>query len=67
MRRIITTKATCTKRLGIGAVRINNEERIKNERSSDGGLSMWNWRGRSKGGLIQPYSSGLGRSPTVGL
>ncbi|CAN7015600.1 unnamed protein product [Brassica oleracea var. botrytis] len=54
MRRIMTTDATTTKKLGTGAVRISNEERMKKEtscamwRRSDGGLSMWNWRGRSK-------------------
>ncbi|KAH0885225.1 hypothetical protein HID58_061321 [Brassica napus] len=63
MRRIMTTDATTTKKLGTGAVRISNEERVKKEtscamwRRSDGGLSMWNWRGRSKGGF-QPHSNG---------
>nr|VDD10657.1 unnamed protein product [Brassica oleracea] len=63
MRRIMTTEATRTKKLGTGAVRISNEERMKKEtscamwRRSDGGLSMWNWRGRSKGGF-QPHSNG---------
>lgn len=66
MSRIMTTEATTTKRLGIEAVRISKEERMKKEtscamwRRSDGGLSMWNWRGRSKGGF-QPHSNGRGR------
>ena len=61
--RIMTTEATTTKRLGIGAVKISNEERMKKETSCamwrrlDGGLSMWNWRGRSKGGF-QPHPNG---------
>uniref|UniRef100_A0A0D3CC83 Uncharacterized protein n=1 Tax=Brassica oleracea var. oleracea TaxID=109376 RepID=A0A0D3CC83_BRAOL len=63
MRRIMTTEATTTKGLGIGAVWISNEERMKKETSCamwrrlDGGLSMWNWRGRSKGGF-QPHPNG---------
>ncbi|KAL0886300.1 hypothetical protein Bca101_010283 [Brassica carinata] len=63
MRRIMTTEATTTTRLGIGAVMISNEERMKKEKSSamwrrsDGGLSMWNWRGRFKGGF-QPHLNG---------
>ncbi|CAN6930262.1 unnamed protein product [Brassica oleracea var. botrytis] len=58
-RRIMTTAATTTKRLGIGTVRINNEEKLEKARScamwrrSGGGLSIWKWRGRSKCGFQQ--------------
>ncbi|KAL0650243.1 hypothetical protein Bca4012_092934 [Brassica carinata] len=58
-RRIMTTAAPTTKRLGIGTVRINNEDKLEKARScamwrrSGGGLSIWNWRGRSKCGFQQ--------------
>nr|VDD62045.1 unnamed protein product [Brassica oleracea] len=58
-RRIMTTAATTTKRLGIGTVRINNEEKLEKARScamwrrSGGELSIWKWRGRSKCGFQQ--------------
>ena len=37
MRRIMTTEATTTERLGIGAVTISNEKKMKKERSCE----MW--------------------------